>query len=203
MNKITVRDRYPLPRIEDLLNKLHGCSVFSSLDLHSGYHQIRITDEDKPKTSILTPLGQFQFKVLCFGLTNAPATFQRVMNKVFQEHIGKFVLVYLDDILVMSRSPHEHAEHLRIVLRLLREHQLKVKLKKCEFNKPELNFLGHIVGKDGIAVDPAKVAVIDKWPLPRTLKELKAFWGLGNYFRKFVHHFSTTSGVTRSNERWS
>ncbi len=156
LNKITVSDRYPLPRIDDLLDKLHGCSVFSSMDLQSGYHQIHITDEDKPKTSMLTPLGQFQFKVLCFGLTNAPATFQRVMNKVFQEHIDKFVLVYLDDILVMSHSPHEHAKHLCIVLRLLCKHQLKVKLKKCEFNKPELNFLGHIVGKDGIAVDPAK-----------------------------------------------
>ena len=191
LNKVTVRDRYPLPRIDDLLDKLHGCSVFSSLDLQSGYHQIRITDEDKPKTAMITPLGQFQFKVLCFGLTNAPATFQRVMNRVFQEHIGKFVLVYLDDILVMSRSPQEHAKHLRIVLGLLRQHQLRVKLKKCEFNKPELSFLGHIVGKDGIAVGPAKVAVIEKWPLPRTLKELQAFLGLGNYFRKFVHHFST------------
>jgi len=100
LNKITVRDRYPLPRIDDLLDKQHGCTIFSSLDLRSGYHQIRIKDEDKPKTALMTPMGQFHFKVLCFGLTNAPATFQRAMNKIFSKHIGKFVLVCLDDILV-------------------------------------------------------------------------------------------------------
>jgi len=191
LNKITVRDRYPLPRIDDLLDKLHGCTIFSSLDLQSGYHQIRINDEDKPKTAMITPLGQFQFKVLCFGLTNAPATFQRAMNAVFRKYIGKFVLVYLDDILVMSRTPEEHEKHLRIVLETLRKHQLKAKLSKCEFNKPELHFLGHIVGKDGIAVDPSKIAVIERWPLPRSLKELQSFLGLVNYFRKFVEHFST------------
>ena len=115
LNKIMVQDRYPLPRIDDLLDELHGCTIFSSLDLQSGYHQIRIRDEDKPKTAMMTPMGQFQFKVLCFGLTNAPATFQRAMNKIFSKHIGKFVLVYLDDILVMSRTPEEHEQHLRIV----------------------------------------------------------------------------------------
>jgi len=191
LNKITVRDRYPLPRIDDLLDKLHGCTVFSSLDLQSGYHQIRISDEDKPKTAMVTPFGQFQFKVLCFGLTNAPATFQRVMNKIFKDQIGKFVLVYLDDILVMSRTPEEHEQHLRIVLEVLRQEGLRAKLSKCEFNKPELHFLGHVIGKDGIAVDPAKIAVIEKWPVPKSLKELQAFLGLANYFRKFVEHFST------------
>lgn len=191
LNKITVRDRYPLPRIDDLLDKLHGCTVFSSLDLQSGYHQIRISDEDVPKTAMITPFGQFQFKVLCFGLTNAPATFQRVMNRIFKDYIGKFVLVYLDDILVMSRTPEEHEKHLRIVLEVLRQEGLRAKLSKCEFNKPELHFLGHVIGKDGIAVDPAKIAVIEKWPVPKSLKELQAFLGLANYFRKFVEHFST------------
>ena len=190
LNKITVRDRYPLPRIDDLLDKLHGCTIFSSLDLQSGYHQIRIRDEDKPKTAMMTPMGQFQFKVLCFGLTNAPATFQRAMNKIFSKHIGKFVLVYLDDILVMSRTPEEHEQHLRIVLQILRENGLKAKLSKCEFNKAELHFLGHVIGKDGVAVDPAKIAVIEKWPLPKSLKELQSFVGLANYFKKFVDHFS-------------
>jgi hypothetical protein len=166
LNKITVRDRYPLPGIDDLLDKLHGCTTFSSLDLQSGYHQIRIRDEDKPKTAMMTPMGQFQFKVLCFGLTNAPATFQRAMNKIFSKHIGKFVLVYLDDILVMSRTPEEHEQHLRIVLQILRENGLKAKLSKCEFNEAELHFLGHVIGNDGVAVDPAKMAVIEKWPLP-------------------------------------
>ena len=191
LNKLTVRDRYPLPRIDDLLDRLHGSKVFSSIDLQAGYHQIRISDEDKPKTAMLTPLGQFQWKVLCFGLTNAPATFQRVMNNIFREHIGKCVLVYLDDILVMSRTAEEHAMHLRIVFELLRQHQLKAKLSKCEFNKPELHFLGHVVGRDGVKVDPHKVAVIAKWPVPKNLKELQAFLGLGNYFRKFVEKYST------------
>ena len=140
---------------------------------------------------MMTPMGQFQFKVLCFGLTNAPATFQRAMNKIFSKHIGKFVLVYLDDILVMSRTPEEHEQHLRIVLQILRENGLKAKLSKCKFNKAELHFLGHVIGKDGVAVDPAKIAVIEKWPLPKSLKELQSFLGLANYFRKFVDHFSS------------
>jgi len=139
----------------------------------------------------VTSEGQFQFKVLCFGLTNASATFQRVMNRIFQPYIGKFVPVYLDDILVMSRSAEEHEKHLRIVLSVLCEHELYAKLSKCEFNKPELHFLGHVIGRDGIAVDPEKIAVIRDWPVPRTLKQLQAFLGLANYFRRFVHHYST------------
>ena len=191
LNNLTVRDRYPLPRIDDLLDRLHGCKIFSSLDLQAGYHQIRINDEDKPKTAMITPMGQIQWKVLCFGLTNAPATFQRVMNQVFKEHIGKILLVYLDDIMVMSRTPEEHKKHLRTVLEVLRQHKLKVKLSKCELNRPQLHFLGHVVGREGVKVDPLKVAVIAKWPVPKNLKELQAFLGLGNYFRKFVNYFSS------------
>lgn len=191
LNKVTVRDRYPLPRIDDLMDKLTGCTVFSSLDLQSGYHQIRITEQDVPKTAFLTPMGQYQFKVLCFGLSNAPATFQRVMNEIFQPYIGKFVLVYLDDILIMSRTPEEHEHHLRLVLQKLREHKLYAKLSKCDFNRAELKFLGHIVGKHGVAVDPDKIATIANWPVPKTVKELQSFLGLANYFRRFVKHYST------------
>ncbi|KAJ9519230.1 hypothetical protein QJQ45_017890 [Haematococcus lacustris] len=191
LNKLTVRDRYPLPRIDDLFDKLAGKRVFSSLDLQSGYHQIRITEEDVPKTAFLTPMGQFQFKVLCFGLTNAPATFQRMMNNVFKPLINECVLVYIDDILVMSNTPEEHVQHLRQVLQLMRENKFYAKLAKCEFNKTQLAFLGHIVGSKGIAVDPAKVQVVKEWPTPRNLKDLQAFLGLANYFRRFISNFSS------------
>ncbi|KAJ9525532.1 hypothetical protein QJQ45_003106 [Haematococcus lacustris] len=149
-----------------------------------------ITEEDVPKTAFLTPVGQFQFKVLCFGLTNAPTTFQRVMNTVFKPLINKSVLVYIDDILVMSNTPEEHLVHLREVLQLMREHKLYAKMSKCEFNQPKLVFLGHIVGGDGIAVDPAKVQVVKDWPAPRSVKDLQAFLGLANYFRRFIPNFS-------------
>ncbi|KAJ9505720.1 hypothetical protein QJQ45_006415 [Haematococcus lacustris] len=190
LNKLTVKDRYPLPRIDDLFDKLAGKKVFSSLDLQSGYHQIRITEADRPKTAFLTPMGQFQFKVLCFGLTNAPATFQRVMNNVFRPLINKSVLVYIDDILVMSNTAEEHVRHLKEVLELMRQHKLYAKRSKCEFNKTELAFLGHIVGEHGIAVDPAKVKVVREWHVPRNLKDLQAFLGLANYFRRFIPNFS-------------
>ncbi|KAJ9524849.1 hypothetical protein QJQ45_003011 [Haematococcus lacustris] len=125
LNKLTVRDRYPLPRIDDLFDRVQGKTVFSSLDLQSGYHQIRITPEDVPKTAFVTPGGQFQYKVLCFGLTNAPATFQRVMNRIFEKQLlACTVLVYLDDILVMSRSPAEHVQHLREVLQVMKDNNL-------------------------------------------------------------------------------
>ncbi|KAJ9531759.1 hypothetical protein QJQ45_021908 [Haematococcus lacustris] len=192
LNKLTVRDRYPLPRIDDLFDRVQGKTVFSSLDLQSGYHQIRITPEDVPKTAFVTPGGQFQYKVLCFGLTNAPATFQRVMNRIFEKQLlAGTVLVYLDDILVMSRSPAEHVQHLREVLQVMKDNNLYAKLSKCEFNKPELKFLGHIVGRHGIAVDPAKVQVIQDWAMPTCLKELQAFLGLANFFRRFIAGYST------------
>ncbi|KAJ9514002.1 hypothetical protein QJQ45_021113 [Haematococcus lacustris] len=191
LNNLTVRDRYPLPRIDDLFDKLAGKRVFSSLDLQSGYHQIRITEEDVPRTAFLTPMGQFQFKVLCFGLTNAPATFKRMMNNVFKPLINECVLVYIDDILVMSNTPEEHVQHLRQVLQLMRENKFYAKLAKCEFNKTQLAFLGHIVGSKGIAVDPAKVQVVKEWPTPRNLTDLQAFLGLANYFRRFISNFSS------------
>ena len=153
LNKLTIKNRYSLPRIDDLFDQLAGSRVFSSLDLAQGYHQIRII-EDVPKTAFGVPFGHYQFKVLSFGLTNAPATFQGVMNKKFQQHLGKFVLVYLDDILVFSKTQEEHLEHLCKVFEILRENKLFAKLTKCHFAKSELEYLGHVVGKDGIKVDP-------------------------------------------------
>jgi len=193
LNKVTVKNRYPLPRIDDLFDSLQGASVFSSIDLQQGYHQVRISDEDIPKTAFRTPLGHFQFKVLSFGLTNAPATFMRLMNRVLQKYIGKFVCVYLDDILIYSKTHEEHYRHLEQVLATLREEKLFAKLSKCEFFKDELKFLGHIVGKDGVKVDPSKIAVVREWPQPKTPGEVRSFLGLANYFRKFVLGYSAVA----------
>ena len=191
LNKLTVKNRYPIPRIDDLFDQLHGAEVFSSLDLMSGYHQIRIKDSDVVKTAFRTPFGHFEFKVLCFGLTNAPSTFQAVMNRIFAPYLGKFVLVYLDDILVYSKNPVEHVEHLRLVLQILKDNQLYGRLSKCDFFKREVLFLGHVADKDGLRVDPAKVEAVKAWQVPRDVKEVRSFLGLANYFRKFIQGYST------------
>ncbi len=191
LNKITVKNKYPLPRIDDLLDRLNGCSHFSSIDLRSGYYQLKISPEDVPKTAFRTPLGHYQFKVLCFGLTNAPAAFQSAMNHIFGDYLHEFVVVYLDDILIFSKSQTDHYKHLRLILSRLRQFDLYANAKKCSFNQPELNFLGHIVGKEGIKVDPQKTEAVKKWPKPTSVKELRGFLGLANYFRRFIQGYST------------
>ncbi|KAJ9505979.1 hypothetical protein QJQ45_016971, partial [Haematococcus lacustris] len=190
LNKITIRDQYPLPRIDDLFDKLSGCTVFSSLDLQAGYNQIRITPEDVPKTAFRTPDGHYQFKVLSFGLCNAPATFQRVMNDAFAPVLNQCALVYLDDILVMSKSVDEHLKHLRKVFDLLRLNKLFAKQSKCEFMRTTLKFLGHVIFAGAIAVDPEKIKSISSWPVPQSLQQLQSFLGAANFVRKFVHNFS-------------
>ncbi len=191
LNRITIKNRYPLPRIEDLFDKLAGATVFSSLDLASGYYQIRITEEDRPKTAFCTPIGLFQFRVLCLGLSNSPSTFQSVMNKVFAPYIGKFMQVYLDDLIVYSKTAAEHAEHLEIVFKVLQEHEFYANPVKCTFNQAEVKYLGHIVGRDGLKVDPKKIAVIKDWPVPLDVSQLRSFLGIGNYFRKFIQGYSS------------
>ena len=188
INKITVKNRYPLPRIDDLFDKLQGAQYFSSFDLSQGYHQIRMTDEDIPKTAFNTPQGHFEFLVLSFGLTNAPATFQTVMNGIFGS--VPFALVYLDDILVFSKTEAEHLEHLRHVLGLIRENQLYCKLSKCSFFQRELEYLGHLVGAQGVRVNPAKVTAVEQFPRPKNVSELRSFLGLANYFRKFIRDYA-------------
>ncbi|KAJ9524069.1 hypothetical protein QJQ45_022572, partial [Haematococcus lacustris] len=190
LNKITIRDQYPLPRIDDLFDKLSGCTVFSSLDLQAGYNQIRITPEDVPKTAFRTPDGHYQFKVLSFGLCNAPATFQRVMNDAFAPVLNQCALVYLDDILVMSKSVDEHLQHLRKVFDLLRLNKLFAKQSKSEFMRTTLKFLGHVIFAGAIAVDPEKIKSISSWPVPQSLQQLQSFLGAANFVRKFVHNFS-------------
>lgn len=191
LNEITVKRRFPMPNIADLFDQLQGAKIFSSLDLQQGYYQIRIPEEDVSKTAFMTHLGQFEFKVLCMGLTNAPATFQETMNRVFAPYLGKFVLVYLDDIMVYSKSAEEHKGHLRIVLELLRKHKFYAKMSKCDFCKREVKFLGHIVSEEGLRVDPAKVEVVQKWPTPNGVTQLRSFLGMANYFRKFIQGYSS------------
>ena len=186
LNKVTVSNRYPLPRIDEMLDQLHGAKYFSSLDLQSGYHQIRIDPADVEKTAFRTPYGLYQFKVLSFGLTNAPATFQRVMNDTFRQELGAYVLVYLDDILVFSRTVEDHLQHLRCVLSKLRQHRLYAKLSKCHFGRTELPFLGHIVGAEGIRVDPRKTDVVKNWPTPTCMEDVRRFLGLAGYFRNIL-----------------
>jgi hypothetical protein len=193
LNKITIRDRYPLPRIEDLLDMVGKNRIFSSLDLQSGYHQMLLPEVDVPKTAFVTDRGQYQFKVLCFGLTNAPSAFQRLMHTVFSDMIGKFLLCYLDDLLVVSNSPQEHLEHLKLVLERLRAAGLYAKLSKCEWAKLRLKFVGHVVGGGQVAMDPSKLQVLRDWPVPKDLHGLRGFLGLANYFRKFIRNFSTVA----------
>ena len=190
LNKLTVKNKYPLPRIDDLLDRLHGAQVFSKIDLQSGYHQVRIKEEDIPKTAFRTRYGHYEWTVLPFGLTNAPATFQTLMNSVLRPFLDKFVLVYLDDVLIYSRSPEEHLHHLRLVLDALRKHKLYAKASKCDWGKGELAFLGHIIGAQGIRMDPSKLDAIAKWPTPANVTQLQSFLGLANYYRRFVHGFS-------------
>jgi hypothetical protein len=152
-NEVTIKNKYPLPRIEDLFDQMRGVKVFSKIDLRSGYHQLKIRLEDIPKTAFTSRYGLYEFTMMSFGLTNAPAYFMYLMNKVFMEYLGNFVVVLIDDILVFSWSEEEHEEHLRLVLQKLREHQLYAKFSKCDFCLKEVSFLGHIITNSGIVKD--------------------------------------------------
>ncbi|XP_025623583.2 transposon Tf2-1 polyprotein [Arachis hypogaea] len=190
LNKITVKNKYPLPRIDDLMDQLQGASVFSKIDLRSGYHQIRVRDEDIPKTAFRTRYGHYEYTMMSFRLTNAPAVFMDYMNRIFQPYLDKFVIVFIDDILVYSKTEEEHADHLRTVLQILRDRKLYAKLSKCEFWKSEVKFLGHMVSKQGIAVDPAKVEAMMNWERPTSVTEIRSFLGLVGYYRRFIKGFS-------------
>jgi len=190
LNKITIKNKYPLPRIDELLDRLHGATVFSKIDLRSGYHQVRIHPSDIDKTAFNTRYGHYEYLVLPFGLTNAPATFMHLMNSVFADYLDEFVIVFLDDVLVFSRTTEEHKRHVRLVLQRLREHRLYANIKKCEFFQPKISFLGHVVSCDGIGMDPDKVQAIQQWPPLRTVGDVRSFLGLAGYYRKFVYRFS-------------
>ncbi|KAL0539731.1 hypothetical protein IC582_023947 [Cucumis melo] len=190
LNKVTVKNRYPLPRIDDLFDQLQGATVFSKIDLRSGYHQLRIKNEDVPKTAFRSRYGHYEFIVMSFGLTNAPAVFMDLMNRVFREFLDTFVIVFIDDILIYSKTEAEHEEHLRMVLQTLRDNKLYAKFSKCEFWLKQVSFLGHVVSKDGVSVDPAKIEAVTGWTRPSTVSEVRSFLGLAGYYRRFVENFS-------------
>ncbi|KAL0554084.1 hypothetical protein IC582_007995 [Cucumis melo] len=171
LNKVTVKNRYPLPRIDDLFEQLQGATVFSKIDLRSGYHQLRIRDGDIPKTAFRSRYGHYEFVVMSFGLTNAPAVFMDLMNRVFKDFLDSFVIVFIDDILIYSKTEAEHEEHLHQVLETLRANKLYAKFSKCEFWLRKVTFLGHVVSSEGVSVDPAKIEAVTNWPRPST--ELK------------------------------
>ena len=190
LNKLTVKNKYLLPRIDDLFDQLKGASIFSKIDLRSGYHQLKIKDADVHKTAFRTRYGHYEFLVMPFGLTNAPAAFMDLMNRVFRPYVDQFVVVFIDDILVYSKDRESHDTHLRVVLEILRKEQLYAKLSKCEFWLTEVSFLGHIVSKEGIQVDPKKIEVVVEWKPPRNVTEVRSFLGLAGYYRRFVKGFS-------------
>ena len=191
INKITIKYRYPIPRLEDLLDELHGATIFSKIDLRSGYYQIRISEGDEWKTAFKTKGGLYEWLVMPFGLSNAPSTFMRLMNQVLKPVIGKCVVVYFDDILVYSRSEEDHATHLHQVLQILAEEKLYGNLEKCQFFTSQVMFLGYVVSAQGIHVDEEKIRAIREWPVPTSIQQVRSFHGLASFYRRFVRNFST------------
>ena len=191
INNITVKYRHPIPRLDDMLDELHGACVFSKIDLKSGYHQIRMKEGDEWKTAFKTKQGLYEWLVMPFGLTNAPSTFMHLMNHVLRAFIGKFVVVYFDDILIYSSNLDDHIEHLKLVLDVLRKEKLYANVKKCTFCTDKLVFLGFVVSAQGIQVDEEKIRAIQEWPSPTSIGDVRSFHGLASFYRRFVRDFST------------
>jgi hypothetical protein len=183
LNAVTIKNKYPLPRIDVLFDQLVGARVFSKIDLRSGYHQIKIRASDIPKTAFSTRYGLYEYLVMSFRLTNAPAYIMYLMNSVFMPELDKFVVVFIDDILVYSKNEAEHAERLHIILQRLRDHRLYAKLSKCDFWLKEIKFLGHTISQDGVSVDPEKVQEVMDWKPPTTVRQIRSFLGLVGYYR--------------------
>ncbi|GJT46768.1 putative reverse transcriptase domain-containing protein [Tanacetum coccineum] len=206
LNKLTVKNRYPLPRIDDLFDQLQGACYFFKVDLQSGYHQLRVHEDDIPNTAFRTRYGHFEFTVMPFGLTNAPAVFMDLMNRVCKPYLDKFVIIFIDDILIYSKTKEEHEDHLKLVLELLRKEKLYAKFFKCEFWLREVHFLGHVVNQNGIHVDPSKIEVVKNWKTPTTPSKIRSFLGLAGYYQCFIVNFSKIAkpltSLTQKNQKY-
>ena len=190
LNALTIKNKYPLPRIDVLFDQLAGAKIFSKIDLRSGYHQIMIRPCDIPKTAFSTRYGLYEYLVMSFGLTNALAYFMYLMNSVFMPELDKFVVVFIDDILIYSKNEEDHAKHLHIVLQCLRDHQLYAKFSKCEFWLDSVKFLGHTISSEGIAIDPSKVQEVMDMKPSTSVHQIRSFLGLDGYYRRFILNFS-------------
>jgi hypothetical protein len=190
LNDVTIKNKYPLPHIEDLFHQMRGARVFFKIDLRSGYHQMKIRPSDIPKTAFSTRYGLYEFTIMSFSLTNAPAYFMNLMNKVFTEYLDRFVVVFIDNILIYSKNDSDHEEHLRMVLQKLWDNLLYAKYSMCQFWIDEVPFLGHIISDGGIPVDPTKVREIVAWKIPSTVTEIRSFMWLAGYYWQFIKGFS-------------
>jgi hypothetical protein len=207
LNKLTIKDVYPLPLINTMIDKLKKAQYFTKIDLDGVYHQIRVKPEDIPKTAFNCELGHYEFTVMTFGFSNTPATFQRIMNEIFHTEENSFIIVYLDDILIFSETWKEHINHIRWTLDKLREDSLFAKMKKCEWGIQEVEYLRHIIKPGQVAMDPKKIQAVKEWPIPQTVKNVQAFLGLANFYRRFVHRFSQIATplteLTKLDKKWN
>lgn len=193
LSAMTVKNKYRLPIIDELLDELHGANWFSSLDLYSGFHQIRMAEGDELKTSFQTRNGHYEYQVMPYGVIGGPATFQEIMNWVLAPFFRRFVVVFIDNVLIYSATWQEHLEHINAVFPALQQHQLHVKLTKCPFAKQELNYLGHVISSSGVSTDPKKIKIIADWLAPQCVKDLRSFLGMAGYYRKYVKNFGLIS----------
>ena len=202
MNTLTIKNKYPIPRIDDMFDQLQGASHFSKIDLRLVYHQLRVRDSDILKTTFRTQNAHYEFVVMSFGLTNALATFMDLMNREFKQYLNLFIIVFIEDILIYSRSEEEHASHLRVVLQTFKDRRLFTKFSKYGFWLQSVTFLGHIVSSEGICVDSQKKEAVNQWPRPTSAIDIRSFLGLAGYYRRFVKVFSSiASPLTRLTQK--